>query len=116
MAQALYGSDFQVEAVSGNDCKAQPHNKPVAGSGATAFSFSLFAADMSFEGSVACRLGFSVDNDINPNEKYLYRLTSAVPRTIFRSPIRLRVFIGAANYEPLPGRDAGGERAVWQPA
>ncbi|HEY1199672.1 MAG TPA: hypothetical protein VGE79_01765 [Niastella sp.] len=97
MAQALYGSDFQV---GGNDTKGVGRIISQSQEAEQRFSFSLFAADMSFEGAQLAGWGW-VDNEVNPNEKYLYRLTTAVPANLAK-PDTAGVYIGAENYEPLP--------------
>ena len=97
MAQALYGSDFQV---GGADSKGMSRIISQSQQAEQRFSFSLFAADMSFEGAQLAGWGW-VDNDVHPNEKYLYRLTTAVPANLAK-PDTAGVYIGAENYEPLP--------------
>ncbi|MBO9203037.1 MULTISPECIES: fibronectin type III domain-containing protein [Niastella] len=97
MAQALYGSDFQV---AGNDSKGVGRIISQSQEAEQRFSFSLFAADMSFEAALLAGWGW-VDNEVNPNEKYLYRLTTAVPVNLTK-PDTAGVYIGAENYESLP--------------
>lgn len=97
MAQALYGTDFQV---GGNDTKGVSRIISQSQEAEQRFSFSLFAADMTFEGAQLAGWGW-VDNEANPNEKYLYRLTTAVPANLSK-PDTAGVYIGAENYEPLP--------------
>jgi uncharacterized protein len=97
IAQALYGSDFQV---GGGDSKGLSRIINQSQEIEQRFSFSLFAADMSFEASLLAGWAW-VDNDIRPNEKYLYRLTTAVPVAMAK-PDTAGVFIGAGNYERLP--------------
>ncbi|MBO9202161.1 MULTISPECIES: fibronectin type III domain-containing protein [Niastella] len=96
IAQALYGSDFQVGSVS----KGMGHLISQSQEMEQRFSFSLFAADMSFEASLLAGWGY-VDNDIRPNEKYLYRLSAAAPVALAKKD-SAAVFIGAADYEVLP--------------
>ncbi|OQP49764.1 hypothetical protein A4H97_28145 [Niastella yeongjuensis] len=96
IAQALYGSDFQVGSVS----KGMGHIINQSQELEQRYSFSLFAADMSFEASLLAGWAY-VDNDIHPNEKYLYRLTTAAPAAIAKGDTAA-VFIGAADYESLP--------------
>ncbi|OQP42735.1 hypothetical protein A4H97_11250 [Niastella yeongjuensis] len=97
MAQALYGSDFQV---AGNDAKGVSRIISQSQEAEQRFSFSMFAADMSFEGALLAGWGW-VDNEVNPNEKYLYRLTTAVPVNLAKADTAA-VYIGAEAYEPLP--------------
>lgn len=97
LAQALFGKDFQV---GGGDSKGISRIISQSQETEQRFSFSLFAADMSFEASLLAGWAW-VDNDVKPNEKYLYSLTTAIPATVSK-PDTAGVFIGAENYEPLP--------------
>jgi fibronectin type 3 domain-containing protein len=97
LAQALYGKDFQV---GGGDSKGISRIISQSQETEQRFSFSLFAADMSFDASLLAGWAW-VDNDVRPNEKYLYRLTTAVPANLAK-PDTTGVFVGAENYEPLP--------------
>lgn len=75
IAQAIFGEDFEVgigdhplsKAISLDEMRQQR------------YLFSLYAADLCFP--VAKEVGWGwIDNDIKENERYLYRVTSLVPK------------------------------------
>ena len=96
IAQALYGSDFDVSVNEKGAAKIIAQSQELE----QRFSFSLYAADNSFEGAMLAGWGF-IDKNVKPNEKYLYRLKPAAPAHLLK-PDSVGVFIGPAEFEPLP--------------
>ena len=96
IAQALYGSDFDVSINEKGAAKVMAQSQELE----QRFSFSLYAADNSFEGALMAGWGF-VDQNVKPDEKYLYRLKTAAPANVLR-PDSSSVFISPSEYEPLP--------------
>ena len=95
IAQAIYGESFQV--TGGRKIEAIV---TISEEQQQRFTFALFAADQDFNVAVKAGLGY-VDNDVRPNEKYLYKLISNVPedQKIIKDG---GVFVGLEDYEPLP--------------
>lgn len=98
IAQALYGSDFDVSINEKGAAKILAQSQELE----QRFSFSLYAADNSFEGAVMAGWGF-VDKNVKPDEKYLYRIKTAPSKLL--KPDSISVFISPAEYEPLPAVD-----------
>ncbi|WP_207515168.1 hypothetical protein [Longitalea luteola] len=96
IAQALYGTDFDVSINEKGAAKILAQSQELE----QRFSFSLYAADNSFEGAVMAGWGF-VDKNVKPDEKYLYRIKTAAPGNLSR-PDSISVFISPSEYEPLP--------------
>jgi fibronectin type 3 domain-containing protein len=97
IAQALYGKDFQMSGMeAGGIAKIVAQSQELE----QRFSFSLYAADMSFEAAKQAGWGYT-DTDIRPNEKYFYRIRPAAPATVIR-PDSTGVLIGMADAEELP--------------
>lgn len=96
IAQALYGTDFQVSISEKGTAKIMAQSQELM----QRFSFSLYAADNSFEGSLMAGWGY-VDTDIKANEKYLYRIKTAAPQNVLKTD-STGIFISSADYEPLP--------------
>jgi len=96
IAQALYGQTFEVtgddQGIMTTINKAQEAEQR--------FTLSLYAADRSFSAAVLAGWGL-VDRDVKANEKYLYRITSAVPANKLAID-STGVFIGLEDYRPLP--------------
>ena len=78
LAQALYGESFKVEG-SEEGALLQIINKSRELD--QRFSFALFAADMNFEAAKMAGLGY-VDTNINNNEKYFYKISTAIPENL----------------------------------
>jgi uncharacterized protein len=94
IAQSIYGESFQV-----TDAKEGPLSRIVniAAELEQRYTFALYAADMSFEGSKMAGWGLE-DNDVKPNEIYAYQVS------VFENPkIKNSSYvIGLKNFEPLP--------------
>ncbi|QEC44687.1 fibronectin type III domain-containing protein [Pseudobacter ginsenosidimutans] len=96
IAQALYGSDFDVSVNEKGAAKIMAQSQELE----QRFSFSLYAADNSFEGAMLAGWGY-VDKNVKPDEKYLYRLKPAAPAHLLK-PDSVGVFISPLEFEPLP--------------
>ncbi|WP_205513251.1 hypothetical protein [Longitalea arenae] len=96
IAQALYGTDFDVSINEKGAAKILAQSQEQE----QRFSFSLYAADNSFEGALMAGWAF-VDRNVKPDEKYLYRLKTAAPAKLL-IPDSISVFISPSEYEPLP--------------
>lgn len=95
MAQSIYGEGFDVE---GMDRLSAIIN--LAEEQEQRFTWGLYAADQDYEVAQMAGLGF-VDHEVEPNEKYIYKITSLVPESLMK--IREGgVFIGLQDYEDLP--------------
>lgn len=95
LAQSIYGEGFDVE---GMDELSAIVN--LAEEQEQRFTWGLYAADQDFEVAQMAGLGY-VDNEIEANEKYVYKVTSMVPDTILTIQ-EGGVFIGLQDYEDLP--------------
>ncbi len=95
--EAIYGETFEVSSNFGQDIM-EMYNK--AKELESRFSFALFSADISQEVSQASGL-YLKDTDVRKNEKYLYRVYSAVPQNLIKSDTGF-VYLGLADYAPLP--------------
>ncbi|UII26434.1 hypothetical protein LVD15_24580 [Fulvivirga maritima] len=96
-AQAIYGETFELSENYSSDI-LQVVNK--AREFEQRFSFALYAADQSFEAAELSGLAF-IDHTAHKNEKYLYRVKSAVPTEIEEIDFGF-VYAGLEDYEPLP--------------
>ena len=95
VAQSIYGEGFDIE---GMDQLSAIIN--LAEEQEQRFTWGLYAADQDFEVAQMAGLGF-VDNQVQPNEKYVYKVTSLVPPEVL--PIAEGgVFVGIQDYEELP--------------
>ncbi|MCH5597964.1 fibronectin type III domain-containing protein [Niabella ginsengisoli] len=96
IAQALYGEGFEV---SGGESKlATIVNKSAEQE--QRFTFSLMAADRSFEASIKAGWGF-VDTTVAPGGKYFYKIYTVVPLNLLKIDTAV-VFMGLQDAEPLP--------------
>lgn len=75
IAQALFGESFSVEGTQG----ALADIVNMVKENEQRFSFALLAADMNFEAAKKAGWGF-IDTDVKPNEKYVYKIKSALPQ------------------------------------
>jgi len=96
IAQAIYGENFQVDGSQGELADIVNLSQEVE----QRFSFALLAADMNFEAATKAGWGF-VDTDVKQNERYVYKVKSAV--SITELTIKsTAVLAGLSDYEPLP--------------
>ncbi|WP_275615729.1 fibronectin type III domain-containing protein [Flagellimonas yonaguniensis] len=95
MAQSIYGEGFDVE---GMDQLSAIIN--LAEEQEQRFTWGLYAADQDYEVAQMAGLGF-VDHEVEPNEKYVYKITSLVPENLMKIK-EGGVFIGLQDYEDLP--------------
>ena len=95
VAQSIYGEGFDIE---GMDQLSVIIN--LAEEQEQRFTWGLYAADQDFEVAQMAGLGF-VDDQVEPNEKYVYKVTSLVPQEVL--PIAEGgVFVRLQDYEELP--------------
>lgn len=97
IAQAIYGEKFEMSGTASNGVAniiAQSQDLEQR------FGFSLYAADMSFSGAKMAGWGYT-DTDIKSNEKYFYRIKSAIPANQLKID-SAGAYIGMDDYEPLP--------------
>ena len=95
-AEALYNKEMEIEDTSTG--LMQMINQATALE--TRFSFALFAADMSLPAAEASALTYT-DVDIHPDERYLYRIYTTVPKQTMAIDTGY-VYIGMADYHTLP--------------
>jgi len=78
-AQGIYGEDFEMNNnEDGNAALRVIHQSEELD---RRFGFSMYAIDQDFEVAQYAGLGY-VDNNVKPNEKYLYNVKSVVPNEI----------------------------------
>jgi uncharacterized protein len=94
IAQSIYGESFKV-----TDAKEGPLSKIVniAAELDQRYTFALYAADMSFEGSKLAGWGLE-DTEVKPNEVYAYQVS------VFNNPkVKNTAYVvGLKDFEPLP--------------
>jgi len=95
VAQALYGESFNV---TGTDKLTAIVN--LSEEQQQRFSWALYAADQDFKVAQMAGLGF-VDTTVKPNEKYLYKVTSLVPKEELNI-LYGSAFTGLKDYIELP--------------
>lgn len=95
--EAIYGETFEVSTDFGQDIM-ELYNKSKELE--SRFSFALFSADVSAEVAQASGLYYK-DTDVRKNERYLYRVYSAVPQTLMKSDTGF-VYLSLEDYAPLP--------------
>lgn len=96
-AQAIYGESFEVSGEYQSDVLSIINQAKELES---RFSFALFAADMSPEVARASGLWFT-DTEVKENEKYLYRVISAIPLEKYQIDTGT-VYLGPQDYSDLP--------------
>ncbi|MEW7277095.1 hypothetical protein ABW636_00695 [Aquimarina sp. 2201CG1-2-11] len=97
-AQAIYGEGFEVEMEDGGNALITILNQAKVLE--QRFSFALFAADQNFEVAKFSGLAY-VDTDIKQNERYLYRVYTAIPPE--KMDVKFGgVYLGLDDYYPLP--------------
>ncbi|MBC6111313.1 hypothetical protein ACFOG5_08955 [Pedobacter fastidiosus] len=97
IAQAIYGKEFEMTGTaSGGLTNIMAQSQQLD----QRFGFSLYAADMSFEGAKLAGWAYT-DADVKPNEKYFYKIKSAIPGKTLKID-SAGAYIGLADYEELP--------------
>ena len=96
IAQAIYGESFHVDGSQGELADIVNLSQEIE----QRFSFALLAADMNFEAASKAGWGF-IDTDVKQNERYVYKVKSAVPITELTIK-STAVLAGLSDYEPLP--------------
>lgn len=96
IAQSLYGESFKVGAGDVGMAKIINQSNELD----QRFSFSLLAADRSFDAAQMAGWGL-VDSTVKKGEKYLYRIYTAVPNTILKID-SAGAYVGLEDYQPLP--------------
>lgn len=95
MAQSIFGEAFDIE---GMDQLSAIIN--LAEEQEQRFTWGLYAADQDYEVAQMAGLGY-VDDQVETNEKYVYKITSLVP--VIEMEIKEGgVFTGIQDYEELP--------------
>lgn len=97
IAQAIYGKDFEL---SGGDNTGLTKIINQANELEQRFSLSLYAADNSFEAAKLAGWAYE-DKDVKQNEKYLYRIISAIPTNKLKID-SASAYIGIMDYQQLP--------------
>jgi len=97
IAQAIYGDDFDV-SLSDNNKVANILNK--TNQATQRYDMAMFAADQSFNAALFSGLAWK-DSLVKPNERYLYRVSSAIPRQLAKTDTAL-VYIGLEDFKQLP--------------
>ncbi len=98
VAQAIYGETFQVTN-NANSSVASFFNQ--ARDFENRFSFSLFAADQSFAAAIAHGLIFT-DKNIDPHERYLYRVYLASSPNLIMSADTGKAFVNPQETFEVP--------------
>jgi hypothetical protein len=97
IAQALYGESFEVTGADGEGLLSAVNKAEEA---EQRFILSLYAAERSFNAALLAGWGLA-DTEVRENEKYLYRISAAVPASIL-SIDSAAVFIGLQDHYELP--------------
>ena len=98
LAQALYGSSFETTTPNtGTIGKITAVNDELE----QRFTFGLLAAEQNFKGALLAGWAFE-DRTISPNEKYLYKISVALPDESALIIQDGSVYAGAAFFEELP--------------
>ena len=96
IAQAIYGDSFDVTGAAKEGKLSKIVS--IAQELDQRYTFALFAADMSFEGSLKAGWAF-VDNDVKKNELYAYQISVANKKSKIKPATYV---IGLENYVQLP--------------
>lgn len=98
LAQALFGSSFETTAPSqGTMGKIMAINDEIE----QRFTFGLLAAEQNYEGAILAGWGLE-DKTVVNGEKYIYKVSVALPIASSISITEGSTFAGVALYEPLP--------------
>ncbi|QCX40673.1 hypothetical protein FF125_20330 [Aureibaculum algae] len=97
-AQAIYGEDFEMnDKDDENTALRVIHQSEELD---RRFGFALFSIDQDFEVAQYAGLGY-VDTNVKPNEKYLYKVISNVPKELLEIK-DAGVFLSPSEEEDLP--------------
>jgi uncharacterized protein len=102
IAQALYGEDFDVTMTNNKPNGTDPVSSMINETQKSdqRYTMAMYGADHSFEGAALAGLAYK-DENVKKGEKYFYRIYAKVPATIKKIDTAT-VFIGLADYKPLP--------------
>ena len=96
IAQALFGEDFNVEGNAGQLATIISQSQELQ----QRYSFALLGAEMNFKAAVKAGWGY-IDTEVNSNEKYAYKIQSALPQEVL--PLKGSATVaGLTDFEPLP--------------
>jgi len=96
IAQGIYGEDFEISGSSGKFASIINQSNNLT----QRFTFSLMAADRSFNAACMAGLGWN-DSTVKRGEKYLYKIYPNIPKQIAVCDTAL-VFIGSDETTLLP--------------
>ncbi len=102
IAQALYGEDFDVTMTNNKPNGTDPVSSMINETQKSdqRYTMAMYGADHSFEGAALAGLAYK-DENVKKGEKYFYRIYAKVPANIKKIDTAT-VFIGLADYKPLP--------------
>ncbi len=102
IAQALYGEDFDVTMTNNKPNGTDPLSSMIneTQKGDQRYTMAMYGADHSFEAAAFAGLAYK-DENVKKGEKYFYRIYAKVPTSIKKIDTA-KVFIGLADYKPLP--------------
>ena len=94
IAQGIYGETFGMSKDKESVSSILEKNEELT----QRFTFSLMAADQSFE--AACKAGWGlIDSTVQPNERYHYRIVSMIPKT---KTANANALVSLSEYRELP--------------
>ena len=96
IAEALYGKQFNVGMTNADMTAVLTKNEELI----QRFTFSLMAADQNFEAALLAGWAF-VDSTAKTNEKYVYRVFTAVPESKLKIDYA-SIFVGLSDFQELP--------------
>ena len=97
IAQALYGSDFEVSGGKAGIAEIIAASQEQQ----QRYALSLYAADMSYEAALFAGWGFT-DTTVVAGERYLYRISPVMLPDSKKTPISGTAYVGLEDYMPLP--------------
>ena len=97
VAQAIYGEDFEMNDQENNQVLKVIYQSEELD---RRFGFAMFAIDQDFDVAKIAGLGY-VDTQVKPTEKYLYTITSNVPKEMLEIK-ESGVYISPSEEESLP--------------
>lgn len=99
IAQALFGKTFNVTNNANNSMmgRVMAVNQEIE----QRFTFALLAAEQSFDATLLAGWGY-IDTNVKPNERYLYKVSVAIPQEEALVIADNTVFVGVDMYKKLP--------------